>query len=142
MKGNYYKSRGGFTLAEAILAMVILGIAATGVLLPFGSGSAVRAEGARRTIASKLASDLMEQVLDTPFADVEDNYNYTESKGEVKDAKDAVLGDVIYSNFSREISSEYVYVTGESRPDQFIRTTIKVHYNGGKMISLSRLVGQ
>ena len=116
----------------------------TGWLLPFGSGAEVRAEGGRRTIAAKLASDLMEQVLDTPFAQVTADYNYSESKGQVRDGEGAVLGDSIYSNFSREVSSEYVYVSGESgtSPPQFIRTTIKVYYNGREMISLSGLVGQ
>ena len=45
------------------MATVVLGIAAAGVLLPFVSGAAVQAEGAHRTLAAKLASDLMEEFI-------------------------------------------------------------------------------
>ena len=38
----------GFTLAEAMLATVVLGIAAAGILLPFTSGATVQAEGMRQ----------------------------------------------------------------------------------------------
>ncbi len=41
----------GFTLAEAMMATVVLGIAAAGVLLPFASGAGVRAEGAHEHLA-------------------------------------------------------------------------------------------
>jgi len=62
-----YKHRNGFTLAEAMIATVVLGIAAAGVLLPYTVGAAVRAEGTRRTLAAKLAGDLMEEIVSTPF---------------------------------------------------------------------------
>ena len=56
MRRNY-KNRKGFSLAEAMMATVVLSIAAAGVLLPFTSGARVRAEGMRRTLGAKLASD-------------------------------------------------------------------------------------
>lgn len=62
----------GFTLAEAIMATIVLGIAATGVLLPFASGAKVRAEGVRMTMAANLASDLIEKIINTSFDEIED----------------------------------------------------------------------
>jgi len=64
---HYGTSRRGFTLAEAMMAVVVLGIAAASLLLPFVSGAAVRAEGINRTLAARLASDLMEEIVNTPF---------------------------------------------------------------------------
>lgn len=40
-----HRSCRGFTLAEAMMATVVLGFAAAGVLVPFVSGASVRAEG-------------------------------------------------------------------------------------------------
>jgi len=60
----------GFSLAEAMIATVVLGVAAAGVLLPFAGGAKVRAEGERRTLAVKLAGDLMERFINTPFEDI------------------------------------------------------------------------
>jgi type II secretory pathway pseudopilin PulG len=57
---KYDKRTRGYTLAEAMLAVVIVGAAASGVLLPFAGGAAVRAEGQHRTLAAKLADDLIE----------------------------------------------------------------------------------
>ena len=49
------------------MATVALSIAAAGVLLPFASGARVRAEGMNRTLGAKLASELMEEIVSTPF---------------------------------------------------------------------------
>ena len=48
---HYCINMRGFTLAEAMIAVMVLGIAAASVLLPFVSGAAVRAEGINRTLA-------------------------------------------------------------------------------------------
>ena len=56
---NELRTNKGFSLAEAVMAVVVLGIAAAGILLPFTSGAAVQAEGVHRTLAAKLAADLM-----------------------------------------------------------------------------------
>jgi type II secretory pathway pseudopilin PulG len=129
-------SRGGFTLAEAMIAVMVLGLAAASVLLPFMGGAAVRSEGVNRTLAARLASDLMEQILLLPFHDPDgeasdyslgpesgeavpagfdnlDDYNgYSEIQGQVKDATGAVFAnsDLRYANFSRNVTCEYVYV--------------------------------
>ena len=72
MKKTSCKNQKGFSLAEAMIATVVLGIAAAGVLLPFTSGATVRAEGMRRTLAAKLASDLMEEIIGTEFDQIID----------------------------------------------------------------------
>jgi prepilin-type N-terminal cleavage/methylation domain-containing protein len=142
MSSNY-KNQKGFTMAEAMIATVVLGIAAAGVMLPFTSGAAVRAEGTRRTLAAKLAGDLMEEIVNTPFEQIIAGYDgYTESQGQVKDASGIVFTDLNYASFSRDVSCEYVYMPQESgnTGPKFIRVVVRVYYRGGEIATISRLV--
>lgn len=118
------------------MATVVLGIAAAGVLLPFTSGASIRAEGERRTLAAKLASDLMEQFVNTPFADLADGGGYVdELQGQVKDASGIVFTDSMYANFSRSASFD-------SSQSHFVIVTVWVKYNGNELINLKRLISE
>jgi prepilin-type N-terminal cleavage/methylation domain-containing protein len=142
---SYYKHRKGFTLAEAMIATVVLGIAAAGVLLPFTSGAAVRAEGAHMTLAAKLAGDLMEEIVNTPFEQIITGYDgYAEPQGQVKNAGGIVFTDLNYANFSRDVSCAYVVMPGESENGElkFIRIIVRVHYSGREIAAISRLVSK
>ena len=135
--------RRGFTLAEAMMATVVLGIAAAGVLLPFTSGATVRAEGMRRTLGAKLAGDLMEEIISTPFEEILDGYDgYAEPQGQVKDVSGTVFTDSSYTNFSRDVSCEYVRVPQESETGEpkFIRATVQVYYSGAQIAIINRLI--
>jgi len=128
----YHRARGGFTLAEAMMATVVLGIAAAGVLLPFTSGARVRAEGVHRTLAAKLASDLMEEIINTKFEDIKATY------------PEEVFADPMYANFSRGASSVNVDVPVSpgrySENVEFILVTVWVKYNGCEMAVIKRLI--
>ena len=153
------------------MAVVVLGIAAASVLLPFMSGAAVRAEGINRTLAARLASDLMEQILRLPFHDpagvasdyspgpdagetgpanfdnIDDYHGYSEPQGQMKDATGTVFTDSRYANFSRNVICEYVTVPPQPEQSdpakcEFIRITVKVDYNGKEMAAISRLVSE
>ena len=146
-KKNNNIKRLGFTLAEAMMAVVVLSIAAAGVLLPFSSGAAARAEGMHRTLSAKLACNLIEIIINTPFEQIVDTYDgYFEAQGHI--VKDFETGeeftDSNYANFSRNVSCEYVYVPQESRTTapMFLLITVKVLYNGKQMASISRLVSE
>lgn len=144
--GKYHSARQrGFTLAEAMMATVVLGIAAAGVLLPFTSGMAVRAEGMRRTLAARLASDLLEEIVNTPFDQIVASFDgYWEPQGQLKDATGVVFADLNYSKFSRDAGCEYVYVPQEigAGEPKFIRATVQVYYNGKKIAIINRLVSK
>ncbi|MHC4640580.1 MAG: type IV pilus modification PilV family protein [Planctomycetota bacterium] len=140
---SHYKNQNGFTLLEAMMATVVLGIAAAGVLLPFTSGAALRAEGAYRMLAAKLAGDLVEEIVTTPFDQIVASYDgYTEPQGQVKDVSDIVFTDSNYADFSRDVSCEYVYMPQESGDADpvFIRVIVRVYYRGGEITTVSRLV--
>jgi len=135
----------GFSLAEAMMATVVLAIAAAGVLLPFTSGARLRAQGMRRTLASKLAGDLMEQIVNTPFDQIVAGYDgYSEPQGQVKDASGTIFTDSKYANFSRQASCEYVYMPQESgaTEPEFIRAAVRIYYRGSLLADISRLISQ
>ncbi len=134
----------GFTLAEAMLALVILGMAAAGVLLPFASGATVQAEGMRRTLAGQLANDLMEQVVGTPHASIIANWNgYTEVQGQVVDASGTVFSDPMYAGFSRAVTCEAKYVScAPPLTANFILITVKVAWQGRDIVTLSSLINK
>jgi len=133
-------TRYGYTLAEAMLAVVIVGAAASGVLLPFAGGAAVRAEGQHRTLAAKLANDLIEQIVNTPFDRIMATYNgYSEPQGQIKDATGAVFADVYYVNFSRNVSCQQGSGAVASK---FILVTVRVYYRGQELVSINRLVSK
>ena len=133
----------GFSLAEVMIATVILGIASAGAILPFTSGEAVRAEGMRRTLGEKLASDLVERIINTPFDNIVQNYNnHVEKPGKVTAADDTEFGGQMYANFSRTADCDYVYVSQETGAGEakFILATVRVYYQGGEIIALKRLI--
>ena len=120
------------------MATVILGFAAAGVLLPFASGAKLRAEGMHRTLGVKLASDLMEEIVNTEFSQIIGNFNYSESQGEVTDAAGDVFTDSNYANFSRAVTCNYEYIGGI----EFILATVQVYYSGNEIAAVNRLISQ
>jgi len=129
-------------LAEAMIATVVLAIAAAGLLLPFTSGLAVRAEGRHRTLAAKLAADLMERIVNTPFDDIVGNYNFSEAQGQVTDADGAVFTGPAYVNFSRDVSCDYFYMPQEAGTSdaEFILATVRVCYKDRELAVIRRLI--
>jgi type II secretory pathway pseudopilin PulG len=139
--------RSGFTLAEATMALVILGMAAAGVLLPFSSGAAVQAEGLRVTLAAKLANDLMERIVATPFDQIValgDGYTLPEPQGQVTDALGVKFteNDLMYANFSRDVIYQYRYLSDSRSTPDFVLVTVQVRYQGREMATLNRLIGR
>jgi len=142
---RFSTGRRGFTLAESLMAVVVLGIAAAGVLLPFSGGARVRAEGVRRTLAVKLASDLIERIVNTPFDQIMATYDgYSESQGQVRDADGVVFSDANYANYSRDAGCRQVYVAQESGTEDsiFIRATVRVYYSGRTIATINRLISE
>ena len=129
----------GFTMIEATIAMVILAMAAAGVLLPFANAASVLEEGARQTLAANLASELMEKVLLTDPNGIIAAYDgYPEADGEMLDTSGNPLTDSIYTGFSRSVACEAVTV--KSVP--LVLVTVSVAYQGNEMTRVTTLVSQ
>lgn len=136
--------RRGFTLAEATLAMVLLGIAAAGVLMPYASGASVQAEGMHRTLGAVLANDLIEQIVATPFDSIVATYNYTEPQGQLEDSSGTLLTDPMYANFSRTVTCQEVRAAQQSDATaaNFILATVDVYYRDRPVASINRLISK
>lgn len=133
-------ARRGFTLAEATFAIVLLGIAATGVLLPFAGGATVQAGGVHRTLGTVLANDLIERIVSTPFDDILGLYaTHLESEGQVGDDTDPM-----YAEYSRQASCKSVYVPGQSddAAPRFILARVCVAYRGRNVATIYRLISK
>jgi len=133
----------GFTLAEAMIATVLLGLAAAGLLMPFTSGMRVRNEGIRMTIAARLGADLTERIVATAFDEVIAQWDgYSEGQGQVKDSRGVVYSGAEYAKYSRQVSCEDVYVAQESGSfdPEFILVRVFVYYDSREMAVIDRLV--
>jgi len=138
-----HKKYKGFTLAEAMIAMVIVGSTAATILVPFSTGAQLQAEGIRRTIAANLAEDLMNRIVVTDFDSVISSYgSYTESQGEVTDIEGNIIADNGYALFSRTASCEYLYQGSEMLPAIFIQATVIVSYDGQQVARIGRLISR
>ncbi|MBN1126220.1 MAG: prepilin-type N-terminal cleavage/methylation domain-containing protein [Sedimentisphaerales bacterium] len=136
MKQNKY----AFTLIEAMLAVAILAAAAAGILLPFASGAAVQVEGARRTMAAKLASDLLEEIIATEYTQVYSTWNgYSETEGQVKNCASTVASPVylsgsIYDFFRREVTVTENVTFGYS----YVK--VRIYYKGMQLAEIGTTV--
>ena len=128
----------GFTLAEALLAMVILVVASAAITLPFTSGAALGRELARRTLAVGLAADMQEQILCSDYDSIADTYDgYSEPAGALKDATGAVFTDSMYQNFSRQVTCQNATVAGI----ELLWVCVTVYYDSMELITLGSLIG-
>ena len=122
-----------------MLATVLLGMAAAGVLLPFASGATVQAEGMRRTLAAQLANDLMEQIVAGPDDAILSWDGHAELEGEVLDTSGVAFTDPMYARFSRQVSCTAKCVACQP-PANFVLVTVTVAWRSREMATLSSLV--
>jgi prepilin-type N-terminal cleavage/methylation domain-containing protein len=134
-----YQRQSGFTLLEATIAMVLLAVAAAGVLLPFAGAANEQAEGARQTMAAQLASELMEKIAATDYDAIIAAYNgYTESAGNLLDAAGQKHADSAYSGFSRTAACEAVTAASV----EMLRVSVSVLYDGAEVTRVTTLIGR
>ena len=144
MKKNCHNLR-GFTLAEAMMAMVVLAIAAGGVLLPFSSAASVHVEAARRTLAVHLASDLMEEMSAAGYDSIISTwFDYNENRGQIKKAlSNDEYSDEVYEHFSRQANCEIIKIGEEAKETELgVMITVTVSFDGVQMAEISTLVSK
>lgn len=127
------------------MAMVILGMAAAGVLLPFSGGAAIQAEGIHRTLAAGLANDLMERIIATPYDDIVASWGaYAEAQGQVTDSAGNLNTNAIYARFARDVVCESVCVWPQpaTAVSHFLRVSVRVYDQGRLVVTLSRLISE
>lgn len=118
------------------MAIVVLAVAAAGVLLPFANAAAVQAEGARQTMAANLASELMEKILTVDYDLILSLYEtYSEPEGGLIDAAGNTHTDTVYAGFSRTAACQPAVVASKN----LILITVTVYYDGGEMTRITTL---
>ena len=126
-------------MIEATIAMVLLAIAAAGVLLPFSGAASVQVEGARQTLAANLASELMEKVLlSEPNGIIATYDGYTEADGAMLDTLGSPLTDSIYTGFSRSVACQTAAVASVD----LVAVTVAVAYQNNEMTRITTLVSE
>lgn len=127
----------GFTMIEATIAMVVLAVAAAGILMPFGSAAAVQEEGRLQVVATNLATELMEKVLLTdPDLLVSGYDNFTEPKGAMIDTAGNAYSGFRYSRFSRKVSCVPATVASVD----MVIVTVFVYENNREVVRLQTMV--
>lgn len=144
----YHKKNQGFTLAEAMVAMVILAFAAAAVVLPFTSSASVHRETAIQTLAARLAADKIEEITaDYDSGTYQNGYTHTEPAGMLKNAVGDLFTDIMYQNFSRQVTCTNMTVAGVDllnatvAGDNLLWVSVKVSYNGTEVVALGTLMG-
>jgi len=151
MKTKRY-NRKGFTLAEAMIAVTLLAFAASAVSMPYVAGAASRAEGARRTLAAKLAADRLEQIAKIDYDQLwqYDGYPFELFPGGLEDGNGGFLTDPVYSDFTRfsnvvsfRVSNGELVQVMPGQDSDFSLITVSVSYDEGLMyVRLSTLIGK
>ncbi len=154
MKTKRY-NRKGFTLAEAMIAVTLLAFAASAVSMPYVAGAASRAEGARRTLAAKLAADRLEQLAKIDYDQLwqYDGYPFELFPGGLEDGNGGFLTDPtdpVYSDFTRysnvvpfRVSNGILEQVMPGADSDFSLVTVTVSYDEGLMnVRLSTLIGK
>ena len=152
MKTNRH-NRKGFTLAEAMIAVTLLAFAASAVTMPFVAGAACRAEGARRTLAAKLAQDRLEQLERIAKIDYSQLWMYDgwyEFPGGLDDGNGGFLTDPVYSDFTRfsnvvsfSVQNGVLVQVAPGAESDFSMVTVSVSYDNGLMdVCLGTIIGK
>lgn len=135
----------GFTMIEATIAMVILAVAAAGILLPFGLAAASQDEAAKQVLAANLGTELMEKVLMTEpnaiVATYEANGYPPEGEGAMLDAAGATYTGSAYAKFSRSVQCASATITDAPKVPMVV-VTVVVNYDGREMTRLMTMVKQ
>lgn len=119
--------------------MVLLAVAAAGVLLPFAGAANEQAEGARLTLAAHLASELMEKITAADFDSIAATYDgYTENAGGLLDPAGQVHAGSTYAGFSRY----GICKNATAASVDVITVTVVVLHNGAEITRVTTLVGR
>ena len=154
-----------FTLAESLLASIILAMIVSSMVMPFVAGAQNDQANARQALAVALAEDLMEEILGRPFDDpdgtgsvlgvdagevsadrttfdnVDDYDGHNEVAGDIVPSQQVEVSDPLAASLSRHVTIEYVQLPGQGVviPPDACRITVRVRYGGGDLVTLTRL---
>jgi prepilin-type N-terminal cleavage/methylation domain-containing protein len=143
MKRN--RKQRGFTLMEAMMAVFILAVAASGISMAFAAAGTVQVEAQRRILASRLAADKIEEMVADGYGYVKTKYVYVGfSPLYSRTAGDMGYTGNIYNGLSytvEECKEVSVPVPAGNQTVHLIRVTVVAKYNNQEITRLTTLIG-
>ena len=150
------RRRGGFTLAEALLAATVLAIVSATATLPFAAGVQQTNEAAELDQAVALGQAMMEEVLARPYAapdgytsgatretfqEVADFNGLAETNGDLRDFQNAKITDGTVSGFWRTVTVTPVTFANQATGDagNLVRVEVRVYRDNALLVLLSRV---
>jgi prepilin-type N-terminal cleavage/methylation domain-containing protein len=132
----------GFTLIEALIAMLLLGFAITGLIVANQSFSKANGAGLELSTAEFLIEQIREQTVTIPFGTLVSTYNSTmQTYSPPHDSRGNDL--TAYSDYSQSIIGQYVNAsdlrTVSTSGTPFYRITVEIHFNNEVISSASWL---
>lgn len=156
---------GGFTLAEALLASVVLAVVAGAVTVPIVTGAQNAQQAEQVRYATEIGAALMDEILARPVVDSRvsdktagpsgiessrkayvnaDAFNgYSETSDKVlRDYAGAAVSEATVQGFYRQASVQYVTFAGQVSGDTtgFLLARVDVYYQGALLVSFTRLI--
>lgn len=160
------KARGGFTLAEALIASTILAMVAATATLPFVAGLQQAEEAAIQEQGVALGEAMMEEVLARSFFEederiaapgpdagetsrdvfdnIDDFHGYTEETDGLRDFENAVVTDASLTGFWRQVSVAYVSFPEQVADDvnSFVHIQVRVYHGNRLIVTLDRMASR
>lgn len=124
------RQRNGFTLIEALIALVLLALAITSLLVANGSFSSANGAGLELSTAEFLIEQIREQTIATPFANLATNFN-NKTFSPPHDSQGNTLSG--YPGYSQKITVQSANSFGPSA--DFYTITVSIYLNNNELIS-------
>lgn len=139
------RRRSAFTLIEAMMVTVIIGVGVLAMLQLLAAGTMVNSESTERTTAVHLVNNFNEKVVRTPYADLRTLGTATpkEYKPPI-DGMDRVLNE--YSEWSQVVTVRYVnpenlsFTVPDAQIEPTSQVTVKILRNGNQVYQTSWIV--
>lgn len=158
--------RGGFTLAEALIATTVLAIVSASASLPFVAGVHQAKEAARLEHAVALGQAMMEEILTRPvldptnrgatpgpesgetarnlFDNIDDFHGYTEQASGLRDFKNQPITDPTLAGFWRDATVQYVTFANQQSSDtnSYAKIVVRVWDGNANMVTVTRIAAR
>lgn len=160
--------RGGFTLAEALLATTVLAIVAASAAFPFAAGVQQTNEAAKLEQAAALGQAMMEEIMARSFFEpnepvaspgpgagedsrplfnnIDDFHGYVEAGQTLRDFQDNTNSDPTLAGFWRQVSVQYVTMPALNQAaydvNSFVRIQVSVYHGSTLLVTLSRIASR
>jgi prepilin-type N-terminal cleavage/methylation domain-containing protein len=133
------KRQSGFTLIEAMMAVVILAVAASGISMAFAAAGATQAEAQRQILASRMAADLMEQIVSIGYDQIKIDYVGKTSSQTAENME--CTGDM-YNGLSCTVEEcKEIPVPDGSHVVNLIQVTVTAKYKNQEITRITTLIG-